>query len=249
MDELVRAITDAADPADARALAGYFQVRPGGYGEGDVFVGVKLSALRGLAASYLREPFVPDRWLPLLCSPVHEHRLITLVVMNERARRSAGARGDAAELEGIYRCYLEHTAYVNNWDLVDVSCRAIVGGYLQPRDRAPLYALARSSSVWERRIAIVGAQHFLKSDDSSDVFALAAVLLSDPHDLIHKAVGWSLREAGRRDRPALRCFLDQHAATMPRTTLRYAIEHFDPDDRRDYLGRRHRLSANPRQSS
>ena len=166
MDELVRAVADAADPADARTLARYFQVRPGGYGEGDVFVGVKLSALRGLAAPYLREPFVPDRWLPLLCSPVHEHRLITLVVMNERARRSAGARGDAAELEVVYRCYLEHTAYVNNWDLVDVSCRAIVGGYLQQRDRAPLYALARSSSVWERRIAIVGAQHFLKSDDS-----------------------------------------------------------------------------------
>jgi 3-methyladenine DNA glycosylase AlkD len=168
---------------------------------------------------------------------VHEHRLIALVVMNERARRSAGGAGGRRRTGVGLSLLSEHTAYVNNWDLVDVSCRAVVGGYLQHRDRAPLYALARSSSVWERRIAIVGAQHFLKSDDSSDVFALAAMLLSDPHDLIHKAVGWSLREAGRRDRPALRCFLDQHAATMPRTTLRYAIEHFDPDDRRDYLGR------------
>jgi len=237
MDELVRAIADAADPADARTLARYFQVRPGGYGEGDVFVGVKLSALRRLAVPYLREPFVPDRWLPLLCSPVHEHRLIALVVMNERARRSAGPRGNADELALVCRCYLAHTAYVNNWDLVDVSCRAIVGGYLQHRDRAPLYALANSSSMWDRRIAIVGAQHFLKSGDCSDVFALAEVLLADSHDLIHKAVGWSLREAGRRDRPALRRFLDQHAATMPRTALRYAIEHFDPEKRSHYMGR------------
>lgn len=237
MNELVQAITDAADPADARTLARYFQVRPGGYGEGDVFVGVKLSALRGLAAPYLREAFIPDRWLRLLRSPVHEHRLIALVVMNERARRNAGPRGSADELELVYRCYRQNTAYVNNWDLVDVSCRAIVGGYLQERDRAPLYALARSSSIWERRIAMVGAQHFLKSGDTADVFALAEVLLADQHELVHKAVGWSLREAGRRDRPALRRFLDQHAAEMPRTALRYAIEHFDPDERRDYLNR------------
>ena len=237
MDELVRAVAAAADPADARTLARYFQVRPGGYGEGDVFVGVKLSRLRGLAAPYVREPFFPDRWLPLLRSPVHEHRLITLVVMNERARRNGGPRGSADELEVVYRCYLDHTAYVNNWDLVDVSCKAIVGGYLQGRDRAPLYVLARSASIWERRIAMVGAQQFLKSGDTSDVFALAEELLADPEDLMHKAVGWSLREAGRRDRPALRRFLDQHAATMPRTALRYAIEHLDPDDRRDYLGR------------
>jgi 3-methyladenine DNA glycosylase AlkD len=237
MHELVQAIADAADPADAIMLAKYFQVRPGGYGEGDVFVGVKLSRLRGLAAPYVREPFVPDRWLPLLRSPVHEHRLIALVVMNERARRNGGPRGSADELEMVYRCYLDHTAYVDNWDLVDVSCKAIVGGHLQNRDRAPLYLLARSTSIWERRIAMVGAQHFLKSGDTADVFALAEGLLADPHDLMHKAVGWSLREAGRRDRAALRRFLDAHATEMPRTALRYAIEHFDPEERSDYLGR------------
>jgi len=157
--------------------------------------------------------------------------------MNERARRNGGPRGNADELEVVYRCYLDHTAYVNNWDLVDVSCQAIVGGYLQDRDRAPLYGLARSASLWERRIAMVGAQHFLKSGETFDVFALAEELLADPEDLMHKAVGWSLREAGRRDGAALRRFLEAHATTMPRTALRYAIEHFDPEERRDYLGR------------
>jgi hypothetical protein len=238
MDDLAQAIQAAANADDARRLAKYFQVRPGGYGEGDVFLGVKLSALRVLAAPYVRDRFDPEGWLVLLRSPVHEHRLITLVVMNERARRNLGPRGDAAELELVYRCYLDHTAYVNNWDLVDVSCKVIVGGYLQSRDRAPLYVLARSESLWERRIAMVGAQYFLKSGDTRDVFALAELLLGDRHDLMHKAVGWSLREAGRRDGDALRRFLDQHAAAMPRTALRYAIEHLDSDQRREYLGRR-----------
>ena len=225
----------AADPETARTLARYFQVRPGGYGEGDVFLGLKLSELRTLVAPYTAEPFVPDRWLPLLRSRVHEHRLVSLVVMSERARRNAGRRGDPDELELVYRTYLDNTAYVNNWDLVDVSCGRIVGGYLQHRDRAPLYALARSSLVWERRIAMVGCQWFLKAGETADLFGLAEMLLGDRHDLMHKAVGWSLREAGKRDPAALRQFLTDHVSGMPRTTLRYAIERFDPEERRAYL--------------
>ena len=225
----------AADPETARTLARYFQVRPGGYGEGDVFLGLKLSELRTLLAPYAAEPFVPYRWLPVLRSQVHEHRLASLVVMSERARRSAGRRGDPAELELIYRTYLDNTAHINNWDLVDVSCKPIVGGYLQYRDRAPLYALARSESLWERRIAMVGCQRFLKAGETADLFRLAEMLLGDRHDLMHKAVGWSLREAGKRDPAALRQFLTGHVSGMPRTTLRYAIEHFDPEERRAYL--------------
>jgi 3-methyladenine DNA glycosylase AlkD len=238
VQELVRAMDAAADPETAQVLARYFQVRPGGYGEGDTFLGIKLSALRGLTAAYAAEPFVADRWLPLLRSPVHEHRLAALVVMAERARRGTLRRGDPAELQHVYETYLANTAYVNNWDLVDVSSKPIVGGHLQHRDRAPLYALARSTLVWDRRIAIVGSQWFLRAGETADLFALAALLLDDRHDLMHKAVGWSLREAGKRDPAALRRFLDTHLAQLPRTALRYAIEHFDEPERQQYLRRR-----------
>ena len=124
---------------------------------------------------------------------------------------------------------------MNNWDLVDLSSKPIVGGHLQHRDRAPLYALARSELVWNRRIAMVGSQWFLRAGETEDLFALAALLLDDRHDLMHKAVGWSLREAGKRDPSALRRFLDNHLREMPRTALRYAIEHFDEPERRAYL--------------
>jgi 3-methyladenine DNA glycosylase AlkD len=225
----------AADPEASKALARYFQVRPGGYGEGDVFLGVKLSQLRPLTAPYAAVPFEPDPWLPLLRSPAHEHRMAALVVMSERARRNAGGRGDPGELELVYRTYLDNTAYVNNWDLVDVSCKEIVGGYLQDRDRAPLCVLARSESLWERRIAMVGCQWFLKAGETEDLFRLAEMLLGDRHDLMHKAIGWSLREAGKRDPDALRSFLTTHVTRLPRTALRYAIEKFEPDERRAFL--------------
>jgi 3-methyladenine DNA glycosylase AlkD len=237
MQELIRAIQAAADPETAVILTRFFQVRPGGYGEGDAFLGVKLSTLRGLIAGYVGEPFVADDWLPLLRSPVHEHRLAALVVMAERARRNTLRRGDPAELQRVFQTYLVNTAHVNNWDLVDVSAKPIVGGHLQHRDRAPLYTLARSPLVWDRRIAMVGSQWFLRTGETDDVFALAELLLDDRHDLMHKAVGWSLREAGKRHPAALRRFLDTHVGRMPRTALRYAIEHFPEPERQIYLKR------------
>ena len=236
MDELVRAMEAAATPENARALARYFKVAPGSYGEGDIFLGLKLGDLRQLAKPYVASPFEPDQWLPMLRSPIHEHRLITLVVMSERAKKSAQKSTRESELQVIYDTYLDNTRYVNNWDLVDVSCGPIVGGYLQDRDRAPLYKLVRSDWLWDRRIAMVSSQHFLKRRETSDLYRLAEILLPDRHDLIHKAVGWSLREAGKRvDRAELRRFLDQHAPIMPRTALRYAIEHFEPAERQRYL--------------
>lgn len=236
VDDVLAELERLADSQAADALSRFFQVRPGGYGEGDTFIGIKLSALRGVAKPYLREPYEAARWLPLLRSPVHEHRLLALVVMSERAARSrTGSGGGDAQ---IYSDYLDHTGFVNNWDLVDLSAGPIVGGHLLDRDRAPLYKLAASTVLWERRIAIVASQHFLKAGDSTDLYRLAELLLADRHDLMHKAVGWSLREAGKRvDRDELRAFLDRHAATMPRTALRYAIEHFDPAERRGYLRR------------
>jgi 3-methyladenine DNA glycosylase AlkD len=227
----------AATPENARALAKYFKVAPGSYGEGDSFLGVKLSDLRRLAKPYVASAFEPDQWLPMLHSPIHEHRLIALVVMSERAKKCAKKAANSGELQLIYDTYLSNTTYVNNWDLIDVSCGPIVGGYLLDRDRSPLYTLARSDLLWDRRIAMVSTQHFLRRRETSDLYRVAEILLPDRHDLIHKAVGWSLREAGKRvDPDVLRRFLDQHASVMPRTALRYAIEHFEPAERQHYLG-------------
>jgi 3-methyladenine DNA glycosylase AlkD len=236
VDDLVRAMRAAATPGNARALARYFKVAPGSYGEGDIFLGLKLGDLRQLAKPYVASVFEPDQWLPMLRSPIHEHRLIALVVMSERAKKCARKPNTDSELQVIYDTYLENTQYVNNWDLVDVSCGPIVGGYLLDRDRAPLYQLVRSDLLWDRRIAMVGSQHFLPRGETADLYRLAEILLPDRHDLIHKAVGWSLREAGKRvDRDELRRFLEQHASMMPRTALRYAIEHFEPAERQHYL--------------
>ena len=235
MDDLVRAMDAAASPESARALSRYFKVSPGSYGEGDIFLGLKVGELRQLAKPYVVSAFEPAEWLPLLRSPIHEHRLITLIVMSERARKSV-ERPDDGELRLIYGTYLGNTSYVNNWDLVDVSCGPIVGGYLLDRDRAPLYQLVQSDLLWERRIAMVSSQHFLPRGETADLYRLAVILLPDRHDLIHKAVGWSLREAGKRvDRDELRCFLDQYVPVMPRTALRYAIEHFELAERQHYL--------------
>ena len=235
MQQLGSEIRAVADPGSAAVLTRFFQVRPGGYGEGDVFVGVQLSRLRLLTKPYLRTPFVAADWLPLLRSPVHEDRLAALVVMSERATRAARA-GDDAEHEHLYRTYLDNTASVNNWDLVDVSAAPVVGGFLAHRDRTPLDGLAQSSVLWERRIAMVATHHFLRRGETADAYRIAELLLDDREDLIHKAVGWSLREAGKRvDRDELRRFLDQHATAMPRTCLRYAIEHFPPAERQHYL--------------
>jgi 3-methyladenine DNA glycosylase AlkD len=220
-----------ADPEYATAMARYFQVRPGGYGEGDVFIGIRLRDLRAVAKPYAKISYRSEDWLPLVRSNIHEHRQLALLIMAQRARH-----GSEEERRQIYRDYLAHTAYVNNWDLVDVSCGPIVGGYLQHRDRAPIYELARSKLLWERRIAMISTQHFLRSRETKELFAIAELLLHDRHDLIHKAVGWSLREAGKKvARGELRAFLDTHAAEMPRTALRYAIEHFDEPERQHYL--------------
>jgi len=230
-----------ANPKYAVTMARYFQVRPGGYGEGDVFIGIRLRDLRAVARPHGKIGYRSEDWLPLLRSRIHEHRQLALLIMAERAQR-----GSEEEQSRIYRDYLAHTAYVNNWDLVDVSCGPIVGGYLQPRNRAPLYELARSKLLWERRIAMISTQHFLGSRDTKDLFAIAELLLHDRHDLNHKSVGWSLREAGKKvDRDELRAFLDAHAAEMPRTALRYALEHFDEPERQHYLRFRRQPHAEP----
>jgi 3-methyladenine DNA glycosylase AlkD len=167
----------------------------------------------------------------LLASSVHEERMLALLLLVRRFERSK----DAAERRRIYELYLASTAHIDNWDLVDSSAAQIVGGHLRDRDRAPLYALARSPSLWERRIAMIATFFFIRRGDFADALAIAAILKGDLEDLIRKAVGWMLREIGSRDLAAEEAFLKKHYKTMPRTMLRYAIEKFEEPRRQAYL--------------
>jgi 3-methyladenine DNA glycosylase AlkD len=234
--DLLAEIDAAADPAVAKVLSRYFQLQPGGYGHGDQMVGVKLSTIRGLLKPYLRAGLPLLELEEALTSPVHEHRLAILCLLADRSARALKPRtADPAEVTAIHGLYLRSTAYINNWDLVDCSAADIVGGYLSDKPRDELHALVRSSSLWERRIALVATQWFIRRGDSADIYALVPQVLDDPQDLIHKAAGWMLREAGKRvSEDELLAFLDEHAAAMPRTMLSYATEHFAPDVRRHY---------------
>jgi 3-methyladenine DNA glycosylase AlkD len=232
--ELLARIDAEGEPSVAAQLAGYFQVRPGSYAEGDRFVGVKLSRLRQLVKPYVREPLSPAALSPGLTSPIHEHRLSCLVILAEYAVRALRT-GDDARLATVYEMYVDHLDHVDNWDLVDCSAPQVVGGYLLDRDRVPLYGWIRSASVWRRRIALVATHRFIFAEQTADTYALATQVLDDPHDLIHKAAGWMLREAGKRvDEGELRRYLDEYAPLMPRTMLRYAIERMPDDVRRRY---------------
>jgi 3-methyladenine DNA glycosylase AlkD len=235
--ELLADIDAAADPAVAEVLSRYFQLQPGGYGYGDQMIGVKLSTIRGLLKPYLRADLPLSELEQALKSPIHEHRLAILCLLADRAARSLKPRtANPAELTAIHELYLRSTAYINNWDLVDCSAPQVVGGYVLDKPRDVLYTLIRSKSLWERRIAMVATQYLIGVGQTADTYQLAVEVLDDPEDLIHKASGWMLREAGKRvSEDELRAFLDQYAARMPRTMLRYAIERFDPDVRKRYL--------------
>ena len=217
-----------ADPKRAVGLQRFFRTGPGEYGEGDKFLGLYVPQVRQIAAEY------KDLSLPeiekLLASPWHEARVVALVLLT-----NGYGRGDAKTKDRIYRFYMRRANRVNNWDLVDLSAPSIVGAHLLRRSRAPLRKLARSKNLWERRIAIVATQHLIANRDFDDTLYLAQLLFSDKHDLIHKAVGWMLREVGKRDERLLLSFLDEHAGAMPRTTLRYAIERLSPARRKRYM--------------
>jgi 3-methyladenine DNA glycosylase AlkD len=217
-----------ADPARAKASQWFFKTGPGQYGEGDRFLGLTAPELRKLAKE--NEALSLPAIVALLKSPWHEERLLALLILVRRY-----ATGDPAARDRIYRCYMANRARINNWDLVDCSAPRIVGAHLQARGRRVLRDLARSSSMWDRRIAVLATFQFIAAEEYDDSLAIARMLLGDREDLIHKAVGWMLREIGKRDRPVLERFLQAHAAHMPRTALRYAIERFPDDRRRRYL--------------
>ncbi len=217
-----------ADNAAAEAMRRFFKTGPGQYAEGDRFLGIKTEPLRQLAREFRSLPLDESR--KLLCSELHEARMLALMILVRTFEK-----GDESLQQAIHELYLANVDRVNNWDLVDASAPAIVGGYLTERDRGPLTRLAGSASLWERRIAIVATLHFIRRDDFADTLRLAALLLRDREDLIHKAVGWMLREVGKRNEPVLEGFLATHCRQMPRTMLRYAIERFDETRRRQYL--------------
>jgi 3-methyladenine DNA glycosylase AlkD len=217
-----------ADPRHAAILQRFFKTGPGDYGEGDRFRGIRVPVLRKLVREYRHLPQAAAE--SLLPTDFHEDRLLALLLLIDRYYR-----GDDAVRGGIHRFYLKHTGWVNNWDLVDASAPHLVGHYLQDRPKGPLTRLAASGILWGRRIAILATLHFIKQGDLNETFRIAALLLRDPEDLIHKAVGWMLREAGKRDVSAAEAFLGAHYPQMPRTMLRYSIERFPEPRRQAYL--------------
>ena len=225
---LRRALRSAASARDARFLQGYFRTGPGEYGAGDRFLGVRVPALRRLARAARALP-PADAWA-LLGSRWHEERLLALLLLVEHYRV-----GDATARARLCRGYLARLRHVDNWDLVDSSAPLILGLELLGRPIAPLVALSRSPDLWERRIALLATLPRIRAGDPAATLRLARLLLRDPEDLIHKAAGWMLREVGKRDRAALRKFLQRHAAVMPRTMLRYAIEHLGARERARWL--------------
>lgn len=225
-----KALRDAGNPEDAVFLQRFFKTGPGQYGEGDHFLGIRVPATRTLARQFRDLPLADVE--ELLHDKWHEARSLALVLLVGRYER-----GDDAERRRVYKLYLAKTDRINNWDLVDLSAPSIVGAHLESRSRAVLDKLAKSKSLWERRIAIVSTYWFIRCRQFDDTFRISTALLGDKHDLIHKAVGWMLREVGKRDESALERFLDEHAKTMPRTALRYSIERMTPERRAHYMVR------------
>lgn len=214
-----------------RVLGAFFKTGKGQYGEGDRFMGITVPLTRGVARRHKDAPLATA--VDLLQSEWHEVRLCGLLIMVEQMKK---ARGDGARV--IFETYLANTRRINNWDLVDLSAPQIVGGYLKDKPRDILYRLAASSLLWDNRIAMVSTYAFIKAGQLDDAFALALQLIGHGHELMHKAVGWMLREAGKRDFARLRRFVDDHWREMPRTMLRYAIEKYPESERKEVLARR-----------
>ena len=210
-------------------LSRFFKTGPGQYGEGDRFLGVMVPYSRAIAKANKAMPL--EEVQLLLESPWHEARLCALLILVYRFKER---KITEEEREQIYSFYIKNARRCNNWDLVDLSCRDIVGEYLVDKERSILYRLADSENLWEQRIAIVATWAFIRRSDFNDTLALAERLMAHKHDLMHKAVGWMLREVGKKDRETLTNFLEKNATQLPRTTLRYAIEHY-PEPQRQYF--------------
>ena len=214
-----------ANGEKAMKMQGFFKTGPGQYGQGDIFLGVTVPQSRKIAKSHLQQSSLRTI-RELMHSKIHEERLVALLMLVHKY--------DLRE-KGIVEFYVRNLKYVNNWDLVDTSAPRILGAHLSGRDTSILYDLAKSEDLWKRRVAIVSTLYFIMKNNFTDTLKIAEILLGDSHDLIHKATGWMLREVGKRDSAVLERFLDAHAARMPRTALRYAIERMPKKKRKFYL--------------
>jgi len=239
---LINELKSAEDKKQAVNLQRFFKTGKGEYGEGDVFLGIKLPVQRQIAKKYtgLSLPKIQT----LLNSKIHEHRLVGLLILMDKYKKSdekerlgqarSGSSGERTKGD-IFNFYLKNTKNVNNWDLVDLTAHKIVGDFLIDKKRNKLYELAESKDLWEKRISIIACFAYLKDEDFKDALRIAEILLNDKHDLIHKAVGWVLREIGKKNQEVLEIFLKKHYKNMPRTMLRYSIERFGENKRQDYL--------------
>ena len=231
MNMLLNAMTAKADATQVAGLSRFFKTGPGQYGEGDKFLGIKVPVTREVVKACWKE----TSWEDLeecVTSEYHELRLAALLTLVELFKHNKKQQQECIDF------YLAHTAYINNWDLVDLSCYPLLGVWLLDKDRTILYDLARNGkTIWEQRIGMVSTMTFIRNGQLEDTFAIADILLNHPHDLIHKAVGWLLREAGKRDKEALENYLQPRYKKMPRTMLRYAIEKFPEAERKQYLQR------------
>ncbi len=238
MNTLLNAMTAKADATQVAGLSRFFKTGPGQYGEGDKFLGIKVPVTREVVKACWRETTREDLE-ECIASEYHEVRLAALLALVEIFKHAKKLQGKSGMTE--QECidfYLNHTAYINNWNLVDLSCYPLLGVWLLDKDRTLLYDLARNGkTLWEQRIGMVSTMTFIRHGQLEDTFAIADLLLHHPHDLIHKAVGWLLREAGKRDKAALEAYLQPRCKNMPRTMLRYAIEKFPESERKLYLQR------------
>lgn len=229
--ELTKELMGFKDPERAKASMWFFKTGSGQYGEGDVFLGMSVPQQRKVAKKYADLTLVDIQ--TLLLNKIHEFRLVALFILVDKYRKAS-----EKEKKEIVDFYLKNAKRVNNWDLVDSSAGYILGDYFFEKDKSTLYTLARAKNLWERRIAIIATQGFIRKNKYDDTLKIAEMLLTDKHDLIHKAVGWMLREVGNRDLKRLYVFLDKHYKVMPRTMLRYAIEKFEKEKKEFYMKRR-----------
>ena len=228
LPSLIKELQEKANSEQAKILKRFFKTGEGEYGEGDIFLGVKVPEQRKIAKKYygLSLPKLQE----LLKSKIHEHRLTAVIILGEKYKKA-----NEREKENIFNFYLENAKNINNWDLVDLSAPKIVGGFLFDKDKKVLYKLVQSENLWEKRIAIISTFAFIRKEEFEDCLAISELLLNDEHDLIHKAVGWMLREVGKRNLEVEEEFLKSHYKNMPRTMLRYAIEKFEEEKRKKYL--------------
>ena len=227
-DKLREILKKESNPEQAKIHQRFFKTGKGEYAEGDLFYGIKVPAQRKIAKDFYDLPV--SETVELLQSKMHEERLVALFILIHKYKN-----GDETAKKEIYKLYLKNTKFINNWDLIDSSAEHIVGAHLFDKDKSILYKLAKSNSLWERRIAMLSTFHYIKKNELAETFKIAELLLNDKHDLIHKAVGWMLREAGKRDFKAEEDFLKKRYQKMPRTMLRYAIEKFPENLRQKYL--------------